>query len=414
MDDRVWRLPGPRSFLADIVAELGRGRHVAVVLPAALAAAPGFADGVAVALLEEFASRLDAQRVYNPGPGRSVLDAFCEALIMGEPPATVPELLRHEQARDKVAVVVASDMSGAVAGELPRFLHRVELESHAGGYGRRLSIVAVVTREELPEFPGGTPSDIGLTSVWWWGRVARWDVAAHIAGLGGFRGANAAGVLADVRAESIVEVARWDLDLAERLADLWAGDPAELRVLLGAGCGERAPGDQDGQGSAGGLPLKAMAIRGTWDDLRPPDALLGSWDSRQLDRWHEQPSGSGHSLAATPGSLERAVWAAQARVLLPWVEERRSALLYRVKEVLGNRRFADVLQHSFEPPVQPDGSVEIGTLDRLVRITIGSADPELRDVARHLRQARNLLAHMTPLTLAQQEALVSACKTLLA
>jgi hypothetical protein len=398
MDDRVWRLPGPRSFLADAAAELGRGRHVAVVLPRALAAAPGFGDGLAVALLDEFASRFDAQRVYDPGPGRSVLDAFCEALIMGEPPATVPELLRHEQARDKVAVVVAADMSGAAARDLPKFLHRVELESHAGGYGQRLSIVAVVTRDELPTFSGGTPSDIGLTSVWWWGRIARWDVAAHIAGLGGFRGASAAGVLADIRAESIVEVARWDLDLAERLADLWAGDPAELPVLLGDG----------------GLPLKAMATRGTWDDLRPPDALLDSWDTRQLDRWHEQPSGSGRSLAATPGSLDRAVWAAQARVLLPWVEERRSALLYRVKEVLGNRRFADVLHNSFEPPVQPDGSVEIGALDRLVRITIGSTDPELRDVARHLRQARNLLAHMTPLTLAQQEALVSACKSLLA
>jgi hypothetical protein len=411
VDERVWRLPGPRSFLADIVAEVGRGRHVAVVLPRALATAhrfaDGFADGLAVALLDELASRFDAQRVYNPGPGQSVLDAFCEALIMGEPPATVPELLRHEQARDKVAVVVAADMSGPLARDLPTFLHRVELDSHAGGYGHRLSVVAVVTRDELPAFRGGTPSDIGLTSVWWWGRIARWDVAAHIAGLGGFRGASAAGVLADIRAESIVEVARWDLDLAERLADLWAGDPAELPGLLGEDCEEREPG------GLGGLHLKAAAALATWDDLRPPDALLGYWDCRQLDRWHEQPSGSGRSLAAAPGGLERAVWAAQARVLLPWVEERRSALLYRVKEALGNRRFADVLNNSFEPPVQPDGSVEIGVLDRLVRITIGSADPELRDVARHLRQARNLLAHITPLTLAQQEALVSACKTLL-
>jgi hypothetical protein len=100
-------------------------------------------------------------------------------------------------------------------------------------------------------------------------------------------------------------------------------------------------------------------------------------------------------------------------VLLPWVEERRSALLDRVKEMLGNRRFAQVLQNGFEPPVKPDGSVEIGALDRLIHLTIGSADPELGEISRHLRQARNLLAHMTPLTLAQQESLASSCKTLL-
>jgi hypothetical protein len=408
MDDRIWRLPGPRSFVADIVAEHGRGRHVAVVLPKALAAAPAFTDGLAVALLDEFASRFDARRIYDPGAGGSILGAFCEALIMGEPPATIPDLLHNAEARDKVAVVVAADMSGAARAELPKFLQRVELESHAGSYGQRLSIVAIVTRDELPAFPGGTTSDMALTTIWWWGRVARWDVAAYIAGSGASRVASEARILADVRAESIVEVARWDLDLAERLADLWAGDPADLPLLLGEQCQDRASDDRNGP-----LP-KTTGIRGTWDDLRPPDALLGHWDSRQLDRWHEQPSGSGYTLAMTPGSLSRAVWAAQARVLLPWVEERRSVLLYRVKEVLGNYRFAELLHNRFEPPVKPDGSVEIGILDRLVCMTIGSSDPELREVSRHLRQARNLLAHITPLTLAQQESLVSACKPLLA
>jgi hypothetical protein len=406
MDDRVWRLPGPRSLVADVVAEHGRGRHVAVVVPKALAGSPEFTDGLAVALLDEFGGRFEAQRIYDPGAGRSVLDAFCVALIMGEPPATIPELLHHDEARDKVAVVVAADMPGAAGADLPGFLRRVELESHAGSYGQRLSIVAIVTRDELPAFPGGTTSDIAFTSIWWWGRVARWDVAAHIAGLGLSRGAGEAGLLADVRAESIVQVARWDLDLAERLADLWAGDPAELPDLLGEECQGPVRDDRDR------LSPTETGTRGTWDDLRPPDALLGSWDCRQLDRWHGQPSGSGYWLAKTPGNLSRAVWAAQARVLLPWVEERRSTLLGRIKEALGNRRFADLLHNRFEPPVKPDGSVEIGALDRLVRMTIGSSDPELRDVSRHLREARNLLAHMTPLTLAQQEALLAACKTL--
>jgi hypothetical protein len=402
----MWRLPGPRGFLADIVAEHSRGRHVAVVLPEALAAAPGFTDSLAVALLDEFASRFDVQRVYDAGAGRSVLDAFREALVMGEPPATVADLLGHEETRDRVAVLVAADLPGAARAGLPAFLQRVALESQASGYGRRLSVVVVMTRGELPAFPGGTTSDIALTSIWWWGRIARWDVAAHIAGLGAARGGQA-GVLAAVRAESIVEVARWDLDLAERLTSEWSGDPAELPAVLGEPCRGRADGGRGGPPPADGGP------GGARDDLRPPDALLAPWDRRLLDRWHEQPSGSGRSLATTADGLARVVWAAQARVLLPWVEERRSALLYRVKEALGHRRFADVLQHGFQPPVTPDGSVEIGVLDRLARTAIGSADPELCEAARHLRQARNLLAHMTPLTLAHQESLVSAGKTLM-
>ena len=407
MDDRIWRLPGPRSLVADVAAEHGRGRHVAVVLPKALAESPDFTDSLAVALIDEFANRFDTRRVYDPGVGGSVLDAFCQALIMGEPPATVPELLRHEEAQDNVAVVVAADMPGTARAGLAKFLQRVELESHAGSYGRRLSIVAIVTRDELPAFSGGTTSDIAMTSIWWWGRIARWDVAAYVAGSSTFPGASDAGVLADVRAESIVEVARWDLDLAERLADRWAGDPDELPILLAGKCQDRPPDDWNG------ARAREAGTRADWDDLRPPDELCGLWDDRQLDRWHGRPSGSGYSLAATQASLSRAVWAAQARVLLPWVEERRSALLYRVKETLGNGRFADLLHRRFTPPVQPDGSIEIGVLDRLVNMTLGSSEPELRDASRHLRTARNLLAHMTPLTLTQQESLVSACTTLL-
>lgn len=407
MDDRVWRLPGPRSLVTDVVAEQGRGRHVAVVLPKALAGSPDFTDGLALALIDEFAIRFDTQRIYDPGGDRSVLEGFCEALIMGDPPVTVPALLRHEEARDKVAVVVAADMCETARAELSKFLERVELESHAGSYGQRLSIVAVVTRDELPAFSGGTTSDIAMTTIWWWGRIARWDVAAYIAGSNVFPGASETGVLAEVRAESIVEVARWDLDLAERLADLWAGDPAALPILLVGKCQDDLPDDRNGSRA------KEPGSRADWDDLHPADELCGPWDNRQLDKWHGRPSGSGYSFATTPASLSRAVWAAQARVLLPWVEERRSALLYRVKETLGNGRFADLLQRRFQPPVKPDGSVEIGALDRLVRMTIGSSDPELSDASRHLRNARNLLAHMTPLTLTQQESLVSACKTLL-
>jgi hypothetical protein len=405
MDERVWRLPGPRAFIGEIVAEHGRGRHVATVLPASLALDPVFTDSLVVALLDEFASQsVSARRVYDAGPGTSVLDAFCEALIFGDPqPATIPDLLRHEEARDTVAVVAAPDLCAPARDELRAFLQRVELETHAAGYGQRLSIVAIVTRGLLPDFAGGATSDIALTSIWWWGRVARWDAAAYVAGQ-----PRLAGILEDVRTESIVEVARWDLDLAEQLGDQWTGDPDELTVLLRERCHASVDGNHGKPGA------RARGFAASLAGLRPPDPMLGMWDNRLVDGWHEQVSVSAHMLTATPEKLARVVWAAQARVFLPWIEERRSALYERVVTTLGGRRFAEVLRNRFDPPVTADASMEIGTLDRVVRVAIGSSDSELCDVSRQLRRARNWLAHMRPLSLAEQVSLVAACKCLLA
>lgn len=407
MDERVWRLPGPRTFVGDIVAEHGRGRHVATVLPESLALDPVFTDSLAVALLDEFARQsVSARRVYDAGPGSSVLDAFCQALIFDDRPVTIPDLLRHREARDTVAVVAAPDLCVPARDGLGPFLQRVELETHAAGYGQRLSIVAIIARGQLPAFAGGATSDVSLTSIWWWGRVARWDVAAHIAGCVGR--SRLAGVLEDVRTESIVEVARWDLDLAERLAGQWTGDPDELRVLLRERC--QAPAD----GNSGETRAKPRSSVASLAGLRPPDPMLGMWDSRLVDGWHEQVSVSARTLAVTPEKLARVVWAAQARVLLPWIEERRSALHERVVTTLGDRRFAEVLRNRFSPLVTADASVEIGTLDRVVRIAIGSSDPELCDVSRQLRRARNWLSHLRPLSLTEQESLVAACMYLLA
>ena len=185
MDERVWRLPGPRSFVRDIVAEHARGRHVATVLPEALASDAQFTDGLAVAVLDEFVRHsVSTRRIYGPGANLSILDTFSQTLIFNDPPVTVAELLRHPEADNTVAVVVARDLETTARNGLPSFLERMELESHAGtNQAQRLSVVAILARDQLPAFRGGASSDIAMTSIWWWARIARWDVAAHIVGL---------------------------------------------------------------------------------------------------------------------------------------------------------------------------------------------------------------------------------------
>lgn len=43
MDERIWSLPGPRTLITGTLDELKRGRHVCLVLPAAMAADPSVA-----------------------------------------------------------------------------------------------------------------------------------------------------------------------------------------------------------------------------------------------------------------------------------------------------------------------------------------------------------------------------------
>jgi hypothetical protein len=399
MDERVWRLPGPRSFVRDIVAEHARGRHVTTVLPEALASDALFTDGLAVAVQDEFTRQsVPTRRIYGVGGDLSILDTFSQALIFEDPPATVAELLRHPEAGNTAAVVVARDLDTATRSELPGFLERVELESHARtGQAQRLSVIAVLARGQLPAFRGGASSDIAMTSIWWWARIARWDVAAHIASL--TEHAPLQGVLSDIRTESIVEVARWDLDLAEHLVTTWEGEPSHLPSLLKDWRCVSSPVMNGGHGAL--------------DGLQPPGPVLPSWDQRIVESWHDQVTVATCSLAADPEKLSRLVWAAQARVLLPWIEERRSTLHIRVAGILGAPRLAVILREWFDPPVDAGGLVEIGALDTVVRRVLGSRPSGVRDASRWLREARNRLAHMQPLSLGDQESLLAACQPLL-
>lgn len=400
MDERVWRLPGPRGFVRDVVAEHRRGRHVAVVLPTMLAADAEFTDSLAVAIIDELGSQwASPRRIYDAGPDRSVLEALSEALIFHDQPATVAELLSHPEVKDTVAVLVTSDLSMCARGEVPVFLRDVERQAHGYGTAGWLSIVVIVARCELPAFSVGTSSDTVLTTTWWWGRVARWDAAAHIAGL-----SRAGGILDDVRAESITEVARWDLDLAEHLAESWSGDPAGLPALLN-------PGVRTDSAGRPPFPLPRSAMVGP-AGLRPPDELLAFWDAGLIGGWHDTICPAPAALADDPARLDRWLWAAQARVLLPWIEERSAVLLGEVTDVLGPARLTEVLRTRFSPPASRDALIEIAVLDKVVRVAIGSARPELRDASRRLRDARNSLAHLRSLALAEQEGLIEACRFL--
>lgn len=95
-----------------------------------------------------------------------------------------------------------------------------------------------------------------------------------------------------------------------------------------------------------------------------------------------------------------AVWAAHARVLLPWIEVRRQGLAQILEE-----RFGVVTAGM-------TGPVELGPLHLLVRDRLPRTRSALREVSAQLMRTRNKLAHLQSLSLADQVRLVAACAVL--
>ncbi len=82
----------------------------------------------------------------------------------------------------------------------------------------------------------------------------------------------------------------------------------------------------------------------------------------------------------------------------------------RVIELLGRARFREAATNMFvDQPIEDLDSIEVGPLRLLVDARIGGTNPKLRSAARRLHDARNKLAHISPLRYAELQELVTAC-----
>ncbi|WP_043650173.1 hypothetical protein [Nocardia thailandica] len=380
MDDRLWSLPGPRRFIAELVTT--PGRHAAAVLPTVMADDPVVVDGLASAVIGLLRTRAGIGRRVNPAGSADPIDALRE--LEWDLPHTVGGILRHGLLAGDVAVLCAADLSPAARAALPALLARIDTESRALAHAQRLTVVTIGSRHDLPTLAGGQPDSPHFAPVWFWGRLSRWDTAAHVAAVG----PTESGVLTDVRIETIVEVAAWDVDVAEELAQRWSGDPDELFDELRA--------------SATAAKPAAVAASGTF--RVPPVVVRRDWDDRRAEFWHERIH-PGAYVADDADTLRSTVWAAQARILLPWIEQRRNRLHALVRAALGGDYPRAVDLHL--PGHGAAGPIEIGPLDRLIRHYPRLA--RFRDCSAALRDARNTLAHLSPMSLDQQNALVRWC-----
>ena len=168
-------------------------------------------------------------------------------------------------------------------------------------------------------------------------------------------------------AHTVAQVAQWDYFLADRL----------LSVSL-----EEALYPEN--------TLREYARCQGWTTETP-----WRWELGTVDGQGEQPVVHSALLVVSGDSrqVRQRVWAAQAGVLLPLIEERRAGLIPRCRRYL-------------KLPVEIEGlwvsdplDIEVGQLARHLEGT--HTPPMIRKQVRRLRDARNMLAHMEPLDPAQ-------------
>ncbi|MFD0579353.1 hypothetical protein [Dactylosporangium darangshiense] len=131
MDGTVWRLPGPDRLVAQVTGEVQRGRHVAVVLPAQRAAEPSFVEGLLSAIVHTLRACGEEPRRPRPfEPGLSPLRWLAQCLVFGdELPAVVGDLLDHEDASARTAVLDCTGLDAPPPAAMADLLTRLTLAS---------------------------------------------------------------------------------------------------------------------------------------------------------------------------------------------------------------------------------------------------------------------------------------------
>jgi len=385
----IWRLPGPGGFAREVAHLAGGGQHVLAVIPRYIADNPSYSDTLAVAVQNELD---DPRRLYPASSqgslagslGFNMTDDFDGA------PVTVSDLLTHGDVAGRIFVCNATDLDSAHMSELPTFLRRLDDESRSVPSSVRATMIFILNHGLLPQ----DPASVATARVWYWDRVARWDVAALLAGHS--VADDLAGVLGEVRLETIIEAARWDFELAIKIAQDWSGENQEIAAIL----------NRNGRPSPTGKAVRQVAQK------RPPEAQIAAWDSGGLESWHGVCSIRPEFFIERHDGAVGIFWSAQSRVLLPWLEIQRVHVEAIIREKLGSDKMnaAVELYSTRYPDIEYDATlVEFSTLARIVNARFGRSEQRLQDTTGLLRSARNRLAHLDPLSRDELHQLVQTC-----
>lgn len=227
-----------------------------------------------------------------------------------------------------------------------------------------LQVVALVPGEDAALLQEGPRLDV----LWWWGRLRSLDTALLL------RSTHSRLRPDDPLHAAVSEVAGFDLELAVHLASTWDGDLGQLSLLLNA-YSERHPA------LAQAPEPPDVPVRG-----RPAASVLSTWCAGGCDAWEGERL-RWHACAVSAQAvarLEKLLWRAQARTLLPVLEEQRERVVAWLDRQGHGRALRD----------QAGDPAEIGGIWYYMRHRAGMASRPQMPLVEWLRNARNDVAHL--------------------
>lgn len=317
--------------------------------------------------------------------------------VMGDPVESLAEQAAAGQAPHVIVVRCWDEASPEEASRLLRVAQATFHEAGVPGHQRPRFLLTA----RAADLPRATLGSQGRAAVHWWWRVwTRLDTEVLMAWNSRSGTADAAAMLSRRVTDAVVaEVCGPDIDRALALRDAWdGGDLDTLRSALGRVLPGRTADPADPV-----LPRRLSTAHAS-----TPDAEIhGAWARGAVDSWDGRIHATRGSSLLDPGSQELRVLVchAQNRVLLPLIEEARSALLHLVPGLLRTQRFTlrEFCEKARSQHLRntPDGAVpdleelELGGLSHAAyMLALTTAQ---RHRLRTLHTARNILSHRTPL-----------------
>jgi hypothetical protein len=370
-----WELAGPRRFAQGIADDIYAGRSVIVGLPSS-----GVPEGLRAAV-RELRPELDVNHlnVADIADGRhTVLQRLFERLDLGDlwhadDRLHVGHLCENPKFGRRLIWVDCRQGGETQVAAWGNFLTQYSAAASAIDPRRRAVFGTICQGRGMTLLPS---SDRQIATHWWWGVVSPLDTALHVAEQ--LEGRNPLPSFA----ESVTEVAGFDLELATKLTDSWGGSPGQLPELLTV------------------APAVVHGLRWSNDPspnpFPPPDSL-DAWCAGVVNAWGEMDPHLHPVLNRTSlEDLAALVWRAQVGYLMPKIEMQRQVLA---------RWLHDHRDQVAKPWSKGDIlGLEIGGVSQAM-----SESPALgrhRDIANRahwLRATRNKIAHLEVLELPELE-----------
>jgi len=349
-----WDLPGPAAFLDDVLGSVREGANVVVQFPEH--GLSGFREAIRRSI--RAAGELSFRDVDAAGQGNGPLDVIVHAHGWDEPAVYAQSatlLANSERLAGSLCWVTGITRDGWTPWR--DFLRQFAFASRAHAAGSCGQFCVDVVGDVPVE---AFASDPMLRFVPWRDRMSRIDGMLHLGKLWSRK--NRPQLERDLRIAIATELAGYDLELAERLAE------SQLTILL-------TPHDM----------LCQEAARRGWTGRMAPNA----WPSGRLDKWEARPFEHPASLAAAAerDEIDRRVWRAELGVVFPVLEERRIDIVRKMR-------------HFLRPM-----HTEYGYVDRIEDLEIGSILHQVRTSSRgkewearleHMNELRRALAHLEP------------------